>query len=52
MAVKTRRKKPYLVTYYLPANCRREILMSKEELEWWLRYSWLRKRIVTYRKRR
>jgi len=38
----------YRVVYQLPFNCIREIYMSSDELKGWLRWNWLKERIITY----
>jgi len=38
----------YKVVYQLPVNQVREIRMSAKELQTWLRWAWLRERIVKY----
>ena len=38
----------YKVVYQLPFNSIREIFLSKEELDSWLRWRWLRERIMSY----
>ncbi|MBU0630032.1 MAG: hypothetical protein KKC80_03835 [Candidatus Margulisbacteria bacterium] len=38
----------YKVVYQLPVNQVREITMSARELKTWLRWSWLRERIIKY----
>ncbi len=38
----------YKVVYQLPVNQVREIKMSGKELKIWLRWSWLRERIIKY----
>lgn len=40
----------YRVIYQLPINCVRTIFMAKEELQAWLRWAWLRERIISYEK--
>lgn len=40
----------YRVVYQLPFKCIREIYMKSEELKTWLRWSWLKERIITYEK--
>jgi len=38
----------YKVNYLLPISREREIVLSVEELNAWLRQSWLRNRIIGY----
>ena len=38
----------FKVVYQLPFNSVREIFLSKEELDAWLRWRWLRERILSY----
>ena len=38
----------YKVVYHLPENIVREIIMSSDELAAWLRWRWLRVRIISY----
>jgi hypothetical protein len=38
----------FKVIYQLPFNSIREIYMNTEELQAWLRWSWLRERIISY----
>jgi hypothetical protein len=38
----------YRVVYQLPFNSIREIYMPSDELQTWLRWHWLRERIVSY----
>jgi len=40
----------YKVVYQLPINSIREIILTEEELRIWLRWAWLRERIVRYEK--
>ena len=40
----------YRVVYLLPYNSLREIYMSTAELHSWLKWHWLRERIVSYEK--
>jgi len=40
----------YKVIYQLPFNHIREIYMSSDELHAWLRWAWLRERIISYEK--
>jgi len=40
----------YRVVYCLPRNCLREIIMTSRELKSWLRWNWLKERIVSYEK--
>ena len=40
----------YKVIYQLPFNYTREIYLSSVELAAWLRWPWLRQRIVSYEK--
>ncbi|MFH1362166.1 MAG: hypothetical protein ABIH69_05895 [bacterium] len=36
--------------YQLPFTCVREIYMMSDELAAWLRWSWLKERIISYEK--
>jgi hypothetical protein len=38
----------YKVVYQLPFNSIREIFMPSDELQAWLRWGWLRERIISY----
>jgi len=38
----------YRVVYQLPFNCIREIYMRSDELQAWLRWNWLKERIISY----
>jgi hypothetical protein len=38
----------YRVVYQLPFNSIREIYMPTDELQSWLRWHWLRERIISY----
>lgn len=40
----------FKVVYQLPFNSIREIFLSEEELDAWLRWRWLRERILSYEK--
>jgi len=40
----------YKVYYQLPFNHIREIYMPSDELTAWLRWPWLRERIISYQK--
>ena len=40
----------YRVVYQLPFNSIREIYMQSHELQAWLRWNWLKERIITYEK--
>ena len=40
----------YRVVYRLPYNSVREIYMNSQELNVWLRWSWLKIRIINYEK--
>jgi len=40
----------YRVVYQLPRNHIREIYMKHEELQGWLKWNWLKERIITYEK--
>jgi hypothetical protein len=40
----------YRVVYQLPFNAIREIYMSSRELQAWLRWNWLKERIISYEK--
>ena len=40
----------YKVVYYLPRHFLREIFMSHEELQSWLKWNWLKERIISYEK--
>ena len=40
----------YRVVYQLPRNSIREVYMKSDELKAWLRWNWLRERIITYEK--
>lgn len=40
----------YRVVYCLPYNCVREIFMRSDELQAWLRWNWLKERIISYEK--
>lgn len=40
----------YRVVYHLPANQLREIYMKSEELQAWLKWNWLKERIIHYEK--
>ena len=38
----------YRVVYQLPFNSVREIYMNSQELSAWLRWNWLKERIISY----
>jgi len=38
----------YRVVYQLPFNSVREIYMNSDELSAWLRWNWLKERIISY----
>jgi hypothetical protein len=40
----------YRVVYQLPYNSIREIYMQPEELKAWLKWNWLKERIISYEK--
>jgi hypothetical protein len=40
----------YRVIYQLPYNSIREIYMRSDELQAWLRWNWLKERIISYEK--
>lgn len=40
----------YRVFYQLPRNCVREVYMKTDELQAWLRWNWLKERIISYEK--
>lgn len=40
----------YKVSYMLPITRKREIVLTYEELNAWLRQAWLRDRIISYEK--
>ena len=40
----------YKVVYQLPFNSIREIYLTEEELSSWLRWRWLRERIISFEK--
>ena len=40
----------YRVVYQLPYNCIREVFMRPEELKGWLKWNWLKERIISYEK--
>ena len=40
----------FKVNYLLPVSRKREIVLSAEELDAWLRQSWLRDRIISFEK--
>ena len=40
----------YKVVYQLPFNCIRRVYMKSDELQSWLRWHWLKQRIISYEK--
>jgi hypothetical protein len=40
----------YRVVYQLPYNSLREIYMDQDELNSWLKWNWLKERIISYEK--